>query len=293
MDINYEYYKVFYYVGKYRNITKAAQALGGSQPNVTRVMKLLEGALGCQLLLRSNKGITFTEKGELLYERVSAAFLQLQTAEEELGSGGQTAGTIVLGTTETALHLLLFQKLKEFKRKNPKVRFKIYNYSTKDAVQELIKGAVEISIVTSPVINIGRNFACKKLLSFREGLVCGSNYRELALKKWHLKELSGCPWVCLGKNTVTYDMTSDFFLEHGIMLKPDIEVATSDLMIPMIKNNLGIGYVPEPLAQPELEAGTIFEISVYEEMAPRLVCAVYDLKRVQSRCEKEFLDFLE
>ena len=68
MDINYEYYKVFYYVGKYRNITKAAQALGGSQPNVTRVIKLLEGALGCQLLLRSNKGITFTEKGELLYE---------------------------------------------------------------------------------------------------------------------------------------------------------------------------------------------------------------------------------
>ena len=96
MDINYEYYKVFYYVGKYRNITKAAQALGGSQPNVTRVIKLLEGALGCQLLLRSNKGITFTEKGELLYERVSAAFLQIQTAEEELGSSsGQTEGTIV------------------------------------------------------------------------------------------------------------------------------------------------------------------------------------------------------
>ncbi len=293
MDINYEYYKVFYYVGKYRNITKAAQALGGSQPNVTRVIKLLEGALGCQLLLRSNKGITFTEKGELLYERVSAAFLQIQTAEEELGSSsGQTEGTIVLGTTETALHLLLFQKLKEFKENNPKVRFKIYNYSTKDAVQELTKGAVEISVVTSPV-SVGRNFACKKLLSFRESLVCGSNYRGLALERRHLKELSGCPWVCLGKNTVTYDMISDFFLKHGIMLKSDIEVATSDLMIPMIKNNLGIGYVPEPLAQPELEAGTIFEIPVYEKMAPRLVCAVYELKRGQSRCEKEFLEFLD
>ena len=168
MDINYEYYKVFYYVGKYRNITKAAQALGGSQPNVTRVIKLLEGALGCQLLLRSNKGITFTEKGELLYERISAAFFQIQTAEEEIGSvSGQTEGTIVLGTTETALHLLLFQKLKEFKRENPKIRFKIYNYSTKDAMQELTKGAVDISIVTSPV-SINRNFGSKKLLSFRE-----------------------------------------------------------------------------------------------------------------------------
>ncbi|MCI8972696.1 MAG: LysR family transcriptional regulator [Lachnospiraceae bacterium] len=292
MDINYEYYKVYYYVGKYRNITKAAQALGGSQPNVTRVIKLLEDALGCQLLLRSNKGITFTEKGELLYERVSAAFLQLQTAEEEIGSSSQTEGTIVLGTTETALHLFLFQKLKEFKRKNPRVRFKIYNYSTKAALEELTKGAVEICVVTSPV-SIGRNFACKKLLTFREKLVCGGNFRKLALERRHLKELSGCPWVCLGKNTVTYDMICDFFLENGMMLKPDIEVATSDLMIPMIQNNLGIGYVPAPLAQPELEAETIFEIPVYEQMPPRAVCAVYDLKRGQNRCEKKFLDFLK
>ena len=28
MDINFEYYKIFYYVAKYGNITKAATALG-------------------------------------------------------------------------------------------------------------------------------------------------------------------------------------------------------------------------------------------------------------------------
>lgn len=36
MDINFEYYKIFYYVAKYCNFTKAARALGNSQPNVTR-----------------------------------------------------------------------------------------------------------------------------------------------------------------------------------------------------------------------------------------------------------------
>ena len=46
MDINFEYYKIFYYVAKYENITKAATALGSSQPNVTRIMKLLESQLG-------------------------------------------------------------------------------------------------------------------------------------------------------------------------------------------------------------------------------------------------------
>lgn len=292
MNINYEYYKIFYYVGKYQNITKAAQALGSNQPNVTRVIKLLESALGCKLLLRSNKGISLTEKGELLYERVSAAFFQIQAAEEELNHDGKLIeGTIILGTTETALHLILFQKLKEFKRDNPKVRFKIYNYSTKEAVNELIRGAIDISVVTSP-FSVRKNIKSKKLLEFKDVLICGSAYADLARKKRHLAELTGYPWVCLGKNTATYDMTNDFFLKNGVVLKPDIEVATSDLMVPMIRNNLGIGYVPEQLARPELETGGVYHTFVYEEMGTRAVCALYDAKRGQSRCEKEFFEYL-
>lgn len=292
MNINYEYYKVFYYVGKYRNITKAAQALGSNQPNVTRVMKLLESELGCQLLLRSNKGITLTEKGALLYERVSAAFFQIQAAEEALNHDGKLIeGTIILGTTETALHLTLFHMLKEFKRDNPKVRFKIYNYSTKDAVSELTRGAIDISVVTSP-FHVKKNIRSEKLLEFRDILICGSAYADLASRKRHLAELAGYPWVCLGKNTVTYDMTSDFFLRNGVVLKPDIEVATSDLIIPMIQNGLGIGYVPEQLAQPGLEAGSVHRIPVYEEMETRAVCVLYDARRGQGRCEKEFLGYV-
>ena len=38
MNVNFEYYKIFYYVAKYRNFTKAAQALENSQPNITRAM---------------------------------------------------------------------------------------------------------------------------------------------------------------------------------------------------------------------------------------------------------------
>ncbi len=292
MNINYEYYKVFYYVGKYRNITKAAQALGSSQPNVTRVMKLLEGELGCQLLLRSNKGIALTEKGEQFYERISAAFFQIQAAEEELNHDGKlVAGTIILGTTETALHLILFQRLKEFKRENPRVCFKIYNYNTKEAVSELTRGAIDFSIVTSP-FHIQKNIRSERLLGFRDVLICGEAYTELTRRTRHLAELAGYPWVCLGKNTMTYDMTSDFFLRNGVVLKPDIEVATSDLMTPMIQNNLGIGYVPEQLAQPWLDAGSVYCVPVYEEMETRSVCVLYDAKRGQSRCEKEFLEYL-
>ena len=44
MNVNLEYYKIFYYVGKYESITQAAEALAISQPAVSQAVKnLLRG----------------------------------------------------------------------------------------------------------------------------------------------------------------------------------------------------------------------------------------------------------
>ena len=49
MPVPYDYYRIFYYVAKYRSFTQAAAALHGSQPNITRTINLLEQELGCQI----------------------------------------------------------------------------------------------------------------------------------------------------------------------------------------------------------------------------------------------------
>ena len=36
MYVDWEYYKIFYYVAKYQNFTRAARVLGNNQPNITR-----------------------------------------------------------------------------------------------------------------------------------------------------------------------------------------------------------------------------------------------------------------
>lgn len=38
MNSNFEYYRIFYYVAKYENLTKAASVLHTSQPAVTRTI---------------------------------------------------------------------------------------------------------------------------------------------------------------------------------------------------------------------------------------------------------------
>ena len=62
--ITYDYYRIFYFVAKYKSFTKAADILHNNQPNITRYMNNLEQELECTLFLRSNRGIVLTPEGE-------------------------------------------------------------------------------------------------------------------------------------------------------------------------------------------------------------------------------------
>ena len=88
MDINFEYYKIFYYVAKYCNFTKAARALGNSQPNVTRAMNNLEQQINSILFIRNNRGVQLTPEGERL--NVYLAYLPVDRAHFSLQPAGHS-----------------------------------------------------------------------------------------------------------------------------------------------------------------------------------------------------------
>lgn len=84
MYISYDYYRVFYYVAKYGNITQAAKLMLNSQPNLTRTIKNLEAELGCALFSRSNQGMKLTPEGKRLYEHIKIAYEHIEMGEAEI-----------------------------------------------------------------------------------------------------------------------------------------------------------------------------------------------------------------
>ena len=71
VEITYDYYRIFYYVAKYKSFSKAANVLGSNQPNITKFMNNLESQLRCKLFVRSNRGTVLTPEGEKLYTHVA------------------------------------------------------------------------------------------------------------------------------------------------------------------------------------------------------------------------------
>lgn len=65
MNINFELYKVFYYVAKNSSISRAANEMMISQPAISKSIKTLEEQVGTSLFIRKRDGVILSEAGKL------------------------------------------------------------------------------------------------------------------------------------------------------------------------------------------------------------------------------------
>lgn len=292
MNINFEYYKVFYYVSKYGSLTRAASVLMTSQPAVTRTIHNLENELGCRLFIRSKTGVELTPEGRRFYDYVSTGCAQFFRGEDELtGMLSLENGTIYISATETALHCVLLQAMERFQREYPRVRFKILNHSTTESIHVLREGKVDLAVTSAP-FKVTAPLKTRDLGTYRDVLIGGSRYRELSEKERSLEELSACSWISLTSDAITRNFLNEYFEEHGLTFVPDIELATTDMILPAVRHNLGIGFLPEAFARADLAAGTVHEIKVAETLPERSITLIYDEEYPQSTASRMFQKFL-
>lgn len=293
MNSNFEYYKVFYYVAKYENLTKAATVLKTSQPAVTRTIHNLENELGCRLFIRSKKGMRLTTEGRTFYQYISAGCAQFFKGENDLSNLlSLENGTIYISATETALHCFLFEAMGAFNMKYPNVRFKILNNSTTDSVNAVKEGKVDLAFVSAD-LQVEAPLKTKVLRKYRDILICGDKYKELQDKQVSLKELSAYPWISLTQEAITRRFLNAYFEQHGLSFSPDVELATTDMILPAVRYNLGLGFIPTEFAQNDINAGRVFEIKVNESLPERNIIMIYDTEYPQSIASKEFQKFLQ
>ena len=75
-------------------------------------------------------------------------------------------------------------------------------------------------------------------------------------------------------------------------MEPDIEVASADLILPMVIHNLGIGFLPREIARPELEKGTVVELQLEEDIPPRKIFLLEDLERKLSVAAEQLKEMI-
>lgn len=244
MYISYDYYRIFYYVAKYGNVSRAAEVLLSNQPNLTRTIKKLESELGCPLFLRSRRGMKLTPEGRQLYDHLCVAMRHINAGEQELTENRNLQnGKIYIAASEVALHCLLLPLIKQYRLLYPGIHIRISNHSTPQAIEALKDGSADLAVVTTPTVPTA-SLTETTVKNVQEVAVCSSYFGALLDSRINLADLTGYPLISLGQDTKSFEFYDDFFSKHNLKYKPDIEAFTADQILPMVKADLGIGFVP-------------------------------------------------
>ena len=131
-----------------------------------------------------------------------------------------------------------------------------------------------------------------RLLPIQEICICGPRYQHLLDHAVDLDELSRYPLITLAKGTRTRVFYENFFSRHGLSLNPDIEVETSDLVLPGVRCNLGMGFIPEPFAHVPLERQEVFQLNLTEAIPERYVCLVEDTSKQPGLAARLLIKYL-
>lgn len=292
MDINLEYYKIFYYVAKEQSITAAAERLAISQPAVSQAVRHLERGLSCTLFVRTAKGVRLTKEGQVLFSYVERGYETMLSGERRLSEMlNLEQGEICVGASDMTLQFYLLPYLEQFHEQYPEIRVTVTNAPTPETLARLADGRIDFGVISTPVSG-RKNLRMVPVRRIQDMFVAGKKFRHLQGRELSYSELTGLPVMCLEGNTSTRAYVDSFLAGEGVKVRPEFELATSDMLIQFAVRNLGIASVVEDFALDYIERGELFALRFERELPKRQLCVVTDVRIPLSAAAEKLLECL-
>lgn len=152
--MDFKQLEVFASVVKHQSFSKAARELFLTQPTVSAHIQNLEKELGSVLVNRSNKSITLTKSGEILYEHAIFILNNCKKAIYDIKEySGKIEGMIDIACSSIPETYILPDFMKDFSNEYPDVKFSISHYDSQYAISEILNERVNFGLVGSKPTN--------------------------------------------------------------------------------------------------------------------------------------------
>ena len=273
MEMDIELYKTFYFVAKYKSITKAAEMLYISQPAVTMSIKKLEEQLEMTLFTRTKRGVILTNEGKVLYEYVKQAMESLKIGENRINNLKKLdTGNIRIGIGTTLTKYFLMKYLDKFHKLYPKININIDTSMTVDILKKLENGLVR---------------------NIQDIFVASKEYYDVIGKKTSLDNLNNYPLLLQSPNTSTRNFLDNFSLKHGIRLNSSMELASFSLVLEFSKIGMGIGFISKDFVENEINKKELFEIKTVPEIPKRKILVLTKKEYLPSFSASKLIEIIQ
>lgn len=261
--VNLELYRAFYSVAKTGSLTAAARELFVSQPALSQSVMALEQQLGGQLFIRTQKGMTLTPEGQDIFPYVEQALHTFLSAENYfLQLKHLAAGSIRIGASDTLCRHFLLRHIADFHSRYPNVNIEVTNRTTMQTLALLRSGKVDVAFVNLPLMDNGgeceQEFSVHRLMPLHDCLAGSGKYYGVHIDS--PEDLKNLPLIMMETASNTRCHFDMFMEKQGVVIKPEIELGSFDLVVEFAKAGLGVGCVTREFITGELENETLFEL---------------------------------
>jgi len=285
-------YRIFYTVATIGNISRAADELYISQPAISKSIRKLEEALDTILFLRSSRGVTLTEEGELLYQHVKTAFESITFGEERIKKYHELGmGHLKIGTSSTLCKYKLIPCLTRFVSDYPHIRISIECQSSSYTQQLLEKGKIDIGLIGRPISEEHLTFY--SLGNIHDIFVASPSYLDnLKLRTDYedLNPLSSATFMMLDQDNLSRQYIDAHLNRAELQMNNLLEITSMDLLIDFAKIGLGIACVIREFVQTELDQGLLTEVPLSAPIPQREIGLSYS-SRFSSPLLNDFIAY--
>lgn len=289
-DINFEQYKVFYYVAKNLSFSLAAKELFISQSAVSQSIKNLENRIGVSLFLRQAKKISLTPEGQILFDSVKIAFSHITNGEHSIMLNEKTdIKELKIAASDTISKYFLLPHIETFNTLHPEIKLKISNKPSSQCFEMLKNSEVDLAVITYSDSLLDPNYNVTKLKKMQDVFVAGSKFSYLKGKKLSLSDIKDLPILTLAQFASTRIHFDELVKSHNLCIVPEIETQSIGLLKDLARIGLGISYITDLAIT---KSSDLFVLDINEQLPTNFVSVATVKRQKRNQYVEEFLKLI-
>ena len=140
-------------IKKYGSISKAAQESFMSQSALSVSIKELEEELGQVILIRTKKGVAFTNYGIQLLEHIQRIFEEVEFIRKMEVEQSEVHGNVVLGISSYYCNVLAANLFLELKKRFPGINLQISQDKNVNIISDVLLGNLDLGLLQIGVLD--------------------------------------------------------------------------------------------------------------------------------------------
>lgn len=258
MDIKYlQTFKMIIHEGSF---TKAAAKLNYTQSTITFQMKQLEQELSIQLFEKVGRNMNLTVAGKELIPYVDEVLISLERLSGLGESVDKLKGELHIDMAETILCYKMAPVLKEFHQMAPEAKLFLRSTNCYEILEKLRTGKTDLGVFYLNVCDSEDFIEAYKIGECTMDLVASPKTKEKYMDFITSNQKLDLPFIIDEPDCIFRQIFEDYLNARSITLDHTIELWSIPTIKNLVKNDLGVSYLPSFTVKEDIENGELCKI---------------------------------